>query len=73
MTANKIKKISFSVFTFENSPFFGFFLKSQNGPKNKNHAKNGNNHLSAPHSFIFLHRNVIFDVQLFSPSFEMES
>ena len=38
--------------------------KFQNGPKNQTDDKNGKKHISTLYPFIFLHKNVIFDLFL---------
>ena len=64
-----------SIFTIWKCSFLTNVFKKPKPSKNKSDAKNGNNkkHLNTIYSCIFLQNILPFDVDLFSPCFDMES
>ena len=64
----------FSIFTFSKQSFLGIFDFWLKTPQNyKSCSKNGKNHQFALLSFMFHKKNPLFDVDLFSRTFDMES
>ena len=65
---------SSSIFTFSKQSFLGIFDFGQKTPQNyKSCSKNGQNHQFALLSFKFHQKKLLFDVDLFSRTFDMES
>ena len=65
---------SSSIFTFSKQSFLGIFDFWLKTPQNfKSCLKNGQNHQFALLSFTFHQKNPLFDVDLFSRTFDMES
>ena len=57
-------------------PYAGFLRIERKIPKvvfKKNDAKNSKKHLTDLYSFMFLHKNILFDMDLFSSCFYIES
>ena len=68
------KKLFSSIFTFSKQSFLGiFFIFGKNTPKLQKLFKNGQNHQFALLSFTFHQKNPLFDIDLFSRTFDMES
>ena len=66
------KKKSFNFHFFKNSNFWVFLFLAKNTPKFKKCSKNGQNHQFTLLSFTFNKKNPLFDVDLFSRTFDMK-